>query len=124
MLPLKLWKGELYLHYDRISKKKDSILVYTKEENTKNIVAHLDNFLLKYEKKFTSINEKINTKTAIVNRCLADYKPQIKAVYYYNKAFLVQLEWNDEDDNQDVFDTYFTIPESVLEKSLEKLLKK
>ncbi len=129
MLQLKLWKGDLYLYADKTSQKnnntiKDSVLVYGKKENTKNIVAHLDNFLLEYEKKFTSQQEKPKTKTDIMNTYLSNAGPQINAIYYYKKTFLVQLDWKRGDDNGENFDTYCTISESILEKSLEKLLKK
>ncbi len=129
MLELKLFKGDLYLYSDknfqRSSKvSKDSILIYDKKENVKNLVAHLDNFLLEYENIFSLQKEKPKNKTDIMNTSLSNEEPKIKATYYYKKMFLVQLEWKRGDDSGEDFDTYFTIPENLLEKSLEKLLKK
>ncbi len=129
MLQLKFWKGDLYMYVDKTSQKnnnttQDSVLVYGKKENTKNIVAHLDNFLLEYEKVFTSEQGKPKTKTDIMNTHLSNEAPKTKAIYYYKKTFLVQLEWKRGDDNGEDFDTYFTISESILENALEKLLKK
>lgn len=129
MLQLNLWKGDLYLYVDKTSQKnnktiKDSVLVYGKKDNTKNLVAHLDNFLLEYENSSTSQQEKPKTKTDIMNTYLSNAEPKINAIYYYKKTFLVQLEWKRGDDSGEDFDTYFTISESILENALDKLLKK
>lgn len=123
MLLLKLLNGDLYLYSDR-NTQKDSILIYPKKENTKNIVAHLDNFLVEYEKLFTSQQEKPTPKMDIMKAYLSNEKPQIKAIYYQKRMFLVQLELKRGDDSGEDFDTYFTIPEDILEKALEKFPKK
>ena len=124
---LRFLNGNLYLHADKdiFQGTKDSILVYSETESIKNVVAHLDNFLAEYGNHYRVWQqEKPRTKNELVNDYF--YNTGVWNIYYYKKTFLVHVKKvSDKNSDSTVdFDTYFTIPEDILEKALEELLKK
>lgn len=121
---LKLWKGDLYL----LSKnKKDSTIIYNKKQNFKNVTPHLDGiFQESHQINRFRLGQIISNKS-LFKEYLSQKQTVIKAVYFHKNKYLIHIIWGygyfENSSNEDL-DVYFTIPQGVLEKSLQKIYQK